>query len=100
MGGLGAFLEPCRAGLAAEAQKCTPEVPKFVQFGGILEVKLGQKSQKKLINELDVFRSSLGSENSIKITQKKEAENDSKTLSKELGSESGESVISNNNPAF
>ena len=47
MGGLGAFLEPCRAGLAAEAQKCTPEVPKLFQFGGILEVKLGLKSQKK-----------------------------------------------------
>ena len=47
MGGLGAFLEPCRAGLAAEAQKCTPEVPKLVQFGRILEVKLGLKSLKK-----------------------------------------------------
>ena len=46
LGGLGAFLEPCRAGLAAEAQKCTPEVAKLAQFGGILEVKLGLKSQK------------------------------------------------------
>ena len=46
LGGLGAFLEPCRAGLAAEAQKCTPEVAKLAQLGGILEVKLGLKSQK------------------------------------------------------
>ena len=49
MGGLGAFLEPCRAGLAAEAQKCTPEVPKLVQLGGILGVKLGTKSFYKSI---------------------------------------------------
>ena len=52
LGGLGAFLELCRAGLAAEAQKCTPEVPKLVQFGRILEVKLGLKSQKKSIENL------------------------------------------------
>ena len=52
LGGLGAFLEPCRAGLAAEAQKCTPEVPKLAQLGGILEVKLGLKSQKKTIGNL------------------------------------------------
>ena len=52
LGGLGAFLEPCRAGLAAEAQKCTPEVPKLAQLGGILEVKLGLKSQKKWIENL------------------------------------------------
>ena len=52
LGGLGAFLEPCRAGLAAEAQKCTPEVPKLVQFGRILEVKLGLKSQKKSVEKL------------------------------------------------
>ena len=44
LGGLGAFLEPCRAGLAAEAQKCTPEVAKLAQLGGILEVKLEPKS--------------------------------------------------------
>ena len=44
MGGLGAFLEPCRAGLAAEVQKCTPEVSKFARFGGILGVKLEPKS--------------------------------------------------------
>ena len=55
LGGLGAFLEPCRAGLAAEAQKCTPEVPKLVQFGRILEVKLGLKSQKKSIKKLTSF---------------------------------------------
>ena len=55
MGGLGAFLEPCRAGLAAEAQKCTPEVPKLAQLGGILEVKLGLKSQKKSIENLSNF---------------------------------------------
>ena len=52
MGGLGAFLEPCRTGLAAEAQKCTPEVPKLAQLGGILEVKLGLKSQKKSIENV------------------------------------------------
>jgi len=28
LGGLGAFLEPCRAGLAAEVEKCSPEVTK------------------------------------------------------------------------
>ena len=74
MGGLGAFLEPCRAGLAAEAQKCTPEVPKLVQFGRILEVKLGLKSQKKSIKKIDnflvVFRTALGDENNTKITPK------------------------------
>ena len=63
MGGLGAFLEPCRAGLAAEAQKCTPEVPKLAQLGGILEVKLGLKSQKKssenLLNVLLFFEALL-----------------------------------------
>ena len=51
----GAFLEPCRAGLAAEAQKCTPEVAKLAQLGGILEVKLEPKSQKKLIKKLLIF---------------------------------------------
>ena len=74
MGDLGAFLEPCRAGLAAEAQKCTPEVPKLVQFGRILEVKLGQKSKKKIdrkiVKFLIVFRTALGDENSNKITPK------------------------------
>ena len=73
MGGLGAFLEPCRAGLAAEAQKCTPEVPKLVQFGRILEVKLALKSKKidrKIVKFLVVFRTALGDENSIKITPK------------------------------
>ena len=52
MGDLGAFLEPCRAGLAAEAQKCTPEVAKLAQLGGILEIKLEPKSQKKSIKNL------------------------------------------------
>ena len=51
LGGLGAFLEPCRAGLAAEAQKCTPEVAKLPQLGGILEVKLEPKSQKKSLKK-------------------------------------------------
>ena len=55
MGGLGAFLEPCRAGLAAEAQKCTPEVAKLAQLGGILEVKLELKSQKKSIDFFNFF---------------------------------------------
>ena len=55
MGGLGAFLEPCRAGLAAEAQKCTPEVAKLAQLGGILEVKLGLTSQKKSMEKLIIF---------------------------------------------
>ena len=103
MGGLGAFLEPCRAGLAAEAQKCTPEVPKLDQLGGILEVRLELKSQKidpKFVKFWVVFRSSLGGESASKITAKMEAEIDSKTLSKELGSESSGSVISNNPPAF
>ena len=49
LGGLGAFLEPCRVGLAAEAQKYTPEVAKLPQLGGILEIKLEPKSQKKSI---------------------------------------------------
>ena len=74
MGGLGTFLEPCRAGLAAEAQKCTPEVAKLVQFGRILEVKLGLKSltkiDKQIVKFLVVFRTSLGDENSTKITLK------------------------------
>ena len=74
MGGLGAFLEPCRAGLAAEAQKCTPEVAKLAQLGGILEVKLGLKSQtkndQKIAKCLVLFRSSLGGENGTKITPK------------------------------
>ena len=74
MGGLGAFLEPCRAGLAAEAQKCTPEVPKLVQFGRILEGQVGaktlQKINSKIVKFLIVFRSSLGDENSTKITPK------------------------------
>ena len=44
LGGLGAFLEPCRAGLAAEVEKCTPEVTKNAQFAGNLEAKLKPKS--------------------------------------------------------
>ena len=49
MGGLEAFKEPCRAGLAAEAEKCTPKVTKNAQFGGNLEAKLKPKSTKKSI---------------------------------------------------
>ncbi len=60
--------------MAAEAQKCTAEVPKLVQFGGILEVKLGLKSQKKIdqkiVKFVVVFRTSLGDEHSTKITPK------------------------------
>ena len=51
MGGLGAFLEPCRAGLAAEVEKCTPEVTKNAQSGGNLEAKLMPKSTKKLLKK-------------------------------------------------
>ena len=47
LGGLGAFLEPCRAGLAAEVEKYTPEVTKNTQFGGNLDAKLRPKSAKK-----------------------------------------------------
>ena len=47
LGGLGAFLEPCRAGLAAEAEKCIAKVIKNCQFGGNLEVKLWPKSTNK-----------------------------------------------------
>ena len=52
LGGLGAFLEPCRAGLDAEAQKCTREVPKFDQLGGILGVKLVKSLEKSSTNWL------------------------------------------------
>ena len=38
------FSEACRAGLAAEAQKCKPEVAKFAESGGNLKVKLTPKS--------------------------------------------------------
>ena len=72
MGGLGAFLEPCRAGLAAEAQKCTPEVAKLAQLGGILEVKLGLKSQKKIdrkfIKFLVVSRSAVLPQGSLLVS--------------------------------
>ena len=98
-----AFLEPCRADLAAEAQKCTPEVAKLVQLGGILEVKLGLKFLKNRFNIRSIFGcfSKLSWRRKLYLNHSKmEAEIDSKTLSKELGSESGESVISNNTIAF
>ena len=103
MGGLGAFLEPCRAGLAAEAEKCTPEVAKNAQFGWNLEAKLKPKSITKIYQNVYVFCSFLKLSWKRKRHQnhsKMEPKIDLKTLSRELGSESGESVILNNTTAF
>ena len=55
LGGLGACLEPCWPGLAAEARKCTPDVAKVVQFGANLGVKLEPKSFKKSIKNSLIF---------------------------------------------
>ena len=101
--GLGAFLEPCRAGLAAEAEKCTPKVTKNAQFGGNLEAKLRPKSTNKLTKWIHVFCYFLKLSWKRKRHQnhsKMEPKIDLKTLSRELGRESGESVILNNAKAF
>ena len=103
MGGLGAFLEPCRAGLAAEAEKCTPKVTKNAQFGGNLEAKLAPKSTKQSLKIDEIFGYILKLSWKRKRHQnhsKMEPKIDLKTLSRELGSESGESVILDNPTAF
>ena len=103
MGGLGAFLEPCRAGLAAEVEKCTPEVTTNARFGGTLEAKLTPKSTKKSLKIYKICGYILKLSWKRKRHQnhsKMEPKIDLKTLSRELGSESGESVILNNTTAF
>ena len=103
LGGLGACLEPCWPGLAAEARKCTPDVAKVVQFGANLGVKLEPKSFKKSRKNCLIFVFFLElswKRNWHRNHSKMEAEIDSKTLSRELGSESGESVILNNATTF
>ena len=104
MGGLGAFLEPCRAGLAAEAEKCTPKVTNKLQiwweFGSQVDAKIDQKIIQTNYEFFGVILKLSWKRKRHQNHSKMEPKIDLKTLSRELGSESGESVILNNTTAF